>query len=87
MNLDKLRSEIDILDVQIISLLGKRFELARQIGREKKKMRLRVLDQKRESFILEKNTKLAEKEKLSKNFIEQLFRLIFAESKSEQQKV
>jgi len=49
-NLEEIRKEIDILDDQIIPLLGKRFSLVKKIKKDPKKL----TDKKREDFILNK---------------------------------
>ncbi|MEM3031176.1 MAG: chorismate mutase [Candidatus Micrarchaeia archaeon] len=47
-----LRRRIDALDRRIIALLQKRARIAREIGREKRRLGLPILDRKRERAVL-----------------------------------
>jgi chorismate mutase len=68
MSLDKIRTEIDILDDQIISLLEKRLILATETIKYKKK----IYDRKRENKILEK---------INNSFIQDIYKNIFKVTK------
>lgn len=72
------REEIDSIDLEILRLLEKRFELAGEIGKVKKKSGMPIESKKREQEMMEKLTK---ESKLPKAFIEELFKPIFNESK------
>lgn len=54
MNLDEYRKEIDSIDAEIIALLNRRAEAARNIGLVKSRAGLPILDRTREIEILER---------------------------------
>jgi len=54
MSLEKLRTEIDLIDQEMLKLFKKRMELSKQIGNFKKVNNLPIFDEKRESEILSK---------------------------------
>lgn len=52
MNLNECREKIDSIDAQILALLNRRAEIAREIGMHKMKAGLPIVDRERESAIL-----------------------------------
>lgn len=52
--LNKYRSQIDVLDDQIIQLLNERFELTSKVGSYKKANNIAILNQERELAIFSK---------------------------------
>lgn len=74
--LDSWRKQIDTLDEKIISYLAKRTEIARQIGKFKKKHKISPLDQKRWQDILSLHLKTSENLGLSKKFVKDILNLI-----------
>ena len=54
MNLDDIRSDIDMVDSQLIALLEQRMDLVSQVATYKKMTGARVLDNSREIAILDK---------------------------------
>ncbi len=54
MNIDELRSEIDMLDSKIMNLLEVRLEIVKAVGKYKQENQLEVLDQRREELIFDK---------------------------------
>ena len=84
--MDKLiefRKEIDNIDRKMIKLIEKRFEISREIGKIKRENGFEVEDKKRENDIIEN---IISNSKFSREFIVNLFDLIFKESKSVQEK-
>lgn len=75
--LTRLRDEIDSVDKEIILLLKKRIEIAKQIIEQKKKLNLPLEDLNREKEIIEK---LAS-DKIPKELIEKIYAQIFNHSK------
>ncbi|EGJ26927.1 chorismate mutase [Streptococcus porcinus] len=66
MDLEQLRREIDHIDAQLVILLEKRMDLINQIAAYKKREQIEVLNQQRETAILEmvsKNIQNADYEK------------------------
>ncbi|MBA2795073.1 chorismate mutase [Streptococcus porcinus] len=53
MDLEQLRREIDYIDAQLVILLEKRMDLINQVAAYKKREQIEVLNQKRETTILE----------------------------------
>jgi shikimate dehydrogenase len=52
--LGKLRKDIDLIDNNIVILIGKRFSIADKIGKIKKNHHLKIEDRKRENQVLTK---------------------------------
>jgi len=75
------RKKIDKIDNDIIRLLKKRLDSAREIGNYKKKQGIKIIDKKREKEILKDRIK---KSDLSKNFTKKLFSIIIKESREVQ---
>ncbi len=78
--LQLLRNEIDELDEQIIELLAKRMLKSNQIGQYKKENQITIFQLNRWKEVLNSRADIAEKKKLSKEFIATLFKLIHKES-------
>lgn len=71
------RKMINKLDTRIFSALEERMKVAKKIGVIKKKRKMAIVDSKREKEIVEKRKKSF---KLSNEFIEKIYKLIFKES-------
>ncbi|HEY9188492.1 MAG TPA: chorismate mutase [Bacteroidota bacterium] len=83
----RLREQIDLIDKNILILIAERQKLVKEIGKEKIKNNIKILDRKRELDALSDRKKLARRLKLDTNIIEKLFKLLFKISKIEQKKV
>lgn len=83
MNLDDIRSDIDKVDSQLIALLEQRMDLVSQVATYKKMTGVGVLDNTRESAILEKVATHV-KEPLFKETIVNTFRDILKNSRTYQ---
>jgi chorismate synthase len=79
-NLDNLRNEISDIDISIFSLLEERFGIVKKISEYKKKYNLQIENQDIENKLIEKINKLKFKN-LKKEFIENIYKRIFNESK------
>ena len=86
MGLSKLRSEIDRIDREIIALLRKRFEIAREIVTLKRETGVDIEDNAREAEIIE-NCKKESQGEIDETFLEGLMRMIIEESKKIQEKM
>lgn len=64
--LDKLRKEIDLLDIKIAGLIGKRFSIADKIGKVKKKNKMKIENKGREKIVLTKVKKIIKGNKQKK---------------------
>ena len=74
--LEEYRKQIDTIDTKIVELFSKRFELVKQIGEIKQKNKIPVVDGNRFQQVLEKVKKIAEKQGISKDFIEEIYNII-----------
>lgn len=78
-----LRRQLDDVDEQMTSLLARRLALAGEIGRYKAAQGLPVLDEAREKEVLARRGDLLPQRRQQ---VEQLFRLLMAESREEQER-
>jgi chorismate synthase len=81
-----LRDTIDLIDGNILLLLGERQALVRQIGDLKKKRGHKILDRSREKQILSKQLAVAKDLGLDRQFTRELFQAIFHLARSTQEK-
>lgn len=86
-SLNNLRAQIDVVDNQIIELLGKRMQVADGIGSLKKQKNVAVLQSKRWNEILGKMVLEGDHKGLSEEFILKLFKAIHQESINHQEKI
>lgn len=85
--LSNLRAQIDVVDNQVIELLGKRMKVADSIGALKKQKNVAVLQSKRWNEILGSMVLEGEEKGLSEEFVLKLFKAIHQESINHQEKV
>ena len=85
--LNTLRTQIDVIDHQLIDILGKRMKIADAIGELKKDKNVAVLQSKRWNEILGKMILEGEQNKLSEEFILRVFKAINQESINHQEKI
>ena len=86
-SLNNLRAQIDIVDNQIIELLGKRMKVADNIGLLKKQKNVAVLQSKRWNEILGKMVLEGEERGLSEEFVLKMFKAIHQESINHQERI
>ena len=86
-SLNTLRTQIDVIDHQLIDILGKRMKIADAIGVLKKDKNVAVLQSKRWNEILGKMILEGEQNKLSEEFILRVFKAIHQESINHQEKI
>ena len=85
--LSSLRAQIDVVDNEIIELLGKRMKSVDAIGALKKQKNVAVLQSKRWNEILGKMVLEGEDKGLSEEFILKLFKAIHQESINHQEQI
>lgn len=85
--INTLRTQIDVIDHQLIDILGKRMKVANDIGRLKKEHNVAVLQTKRWNEILGKMILQGEEKDLSEEFILRVFKAIHQESINHQEKI
>jgi chorismate mutase len=83
----KLRANIDVLDVNLLELLGKRMKVAEEIGQVKKDNNVAVLQNNRWNEIQAKMVAEGAKKGLTEEFIIKLFKGIHQESIEHQEKI
>ena len=86
-SLNNLRAQIDVVDNQIIDLLGKRMKAADGIGKLKKEKNVAVLQSKRWNEILGKMVIEGDSKGLSEEFVLRMFKAIHQESINHQEKI
>ena len=74
--LDDLRKEIDLIDNEIVNLIAKRIKVVKKVGQFKKDNNIPVVDNLRFEKVLNKVGELAEKNKISKEFIQDIYNKI-----------
>jgi chorismate mutase len=85
--LSNLRAQIDIIDNQLIDMLGKRMNVSDGIGQLKKQRNVAVLQTNRWNAILGKMILEGESKGLSEEFVLKMFKAIHQESINHQEKV
>ncbi len=85
--INTLRTQIDVIDHQLIDMLGKRMKVADEIGSLKKQHNVAVLQTKRWNEILGKMILQGEEKNLSEEFILRVFKAIHQESINHQEKI
>lgn len=78
--IEKLRNRIDGVDRKIVELLEDRVDIARKIGKIKKKNKLKISDLKREHDII-KNVSDSD---IDKKFVKKLFKMVIGYCKDEE---
>ncbi|MBO0331532.1 MULTISPECIES: bifunctional 3-deoxy-7-phosphoheptulonate synthase/chorismate mutase type II [Flavobacteriaceae] len=86
-NLSNLRAQIDVLDNQLIDLLGKRMKVSDGIGELKKQKNVAVLQSNRWNAILGNMILEGEQRGLSEEFVLKMFKAIHQESINHQEKI
>jgi len=85
--LNTMRTQIDVIDHQIINQLGKRMKIADEIGKLKKKNNVAILQNKRWSEILDKMTQAGNDNGLSEEFVNKFLKAIHQESIDHQHEI
>lgn len=85
--INTLRTQIDVIDHQLIEVLGKRMKVSDGIGTLKKANNIAVLQSKRWNEILGKMILEGEQNNLSEEFILRMFKAIHQESINHQEKI
>ena len=85
--LNTLRTQIDVIDHQLIDMLGNRMKVSDDIGALKKSKNVAVLQNKRWNEILRKMILQGEEKNLSEEFILRVFKAIHQESINHQNKI
>lgn len=78
--LGELRSQIDLLDDQLLNIMEQRMSVAKTIAKYKKDNNITILQTRRWNEIIKKSVEKGESKGLSHEFIENLFKAIHTES-------
>ncbi len=85
--LNTMRTQIDLIDDQIMDMLGKRMKIVDSIGALKKKNNVAILQVKRWNEVLGRMILEGEENKLSEEFVLKIYKAIHQESINHQKKV
>ena len=77
------RSSIDDIDASLVTLLGERFKITRQVGIHKASVGLSAADPEREAAQIVRLREVAASVGVDPSFSEKLLRLVFAEVRRE----
>lgn len=80
MELEEYRQQIDTLDTKIISLLANRIEICKKVANYKKKQNIPMMQPDRVNQVIERCVRLGTQLNLSGTVIENIYRLIIAET-------
>ena len=83
----QLRAKIDVLDTNLLEIIGNRMKLVEQIGNLKKEQNITILQHKRWLVILDKMILEGKEKDLSEEFILKFYKAIHQESISHQEKI
>ena len=86
-SLENLRAQINVVDGQLIDLLGKRMKVADQIGELKKEQNVAVLQSRRWNEILGNMILEGQEKGLSEEFVLRMFKAIHQESINHQENI
>lgn len=86
-NLENLRAQINVVDSQLIEMMGKRMKVADEIGKLKKQKNVAVLQTKRWNEILGNMILEGDSRGLSEEFVLKMFKAIHQESINHQEKI
>jgi chorismate mutase len=86
-NIEDLRHQIDHIDNELLNLLGKRMQIADNIGQYKKKKNIAILQPTRWNEILKHAVKKGAKKGLSKEFMSSVLKAIHQESINHQEQI
>lgn len=81
MKLDDIRKKVDRIDDKLLSLLVRRFALAKKAGVLKRERLEPIEDRLREKAVLERIKTRAKELDLSASFVKSIFKLVIAEAK------
>lgn len=84
MSLEELRKKIDEADTKIVKLIAERIRIAKDIGREKRKLGKQIEDAEREARVLDNVRRIAQEENINQKDIESIYKQIITISKSVQ---
>lgn len=85
--LNTMRTQIDLIDDQIMDMLGKRMKIVDNIGNLKKKNNVAILQVKRWNEVLGRMILEGEQNRLSEEFVLKIYKAIHQESINHQKKV
>lgn len=84
--MDELRNELDKIDREILTLIGRRMKVAKKIGNIKRKEKIAITDKKREKQVLAGLTNKAKRDKIDKHSVEKIWKELFKLSYKMEQK-
>jgi monofunctional chorismate mutase len=82
-DIDRIRKKIDKINLELLKLIAKRFEITDEIVYIKKQKGIKILDKKREKEQIKELKKDAEKINIDPKLIEKILKLIIKEVKAD----
>jgi|688.fasta_scaffold527047_2 chorismate mutase-like protein len=79
-DLGALRAKIDLLDIEIVSLIANRITICRDVAQYKKKHNIPMMQPNRVNQVIEKCVQLGTQLNLSSTFIQNIYNEIIAEA-------
>ena len=78
--LSEFRVELDLLDEQLVALLGRRYAICRDVARFKKEHKIPMMQSGRVAAVKERCARLGEAHDVDPSFVGRLYALIIGES-------
>jgi len=75
-NIEEVRDQIDLLDTEILELLGKRYGFVKEVVKYKKPVKASIIAQERFDAVIQNRRILAEKNGLNPDVIEDMYKLL-----------
>jgi chorismate mutase len=85
--MEKIRKQIDRIDLVLITALAERMSLMPEIAEYKKANNIPIYQEKREEEVMKRLKKIANEQNLDEDFVEEIFLSVFNEAKRIQQEV
>lgn len=85
--IDKIRKQIDRIDLVLITALAERMSLMPEIADYKKANDIPIYQERREEEIMQKLKRIAQEQNLNEDFVEEIFLSVFNEAKRIQQEI
>jgi chorismate mutase len=79
-SLAEFRQQLDVIDQDLIKLLGKRMTVIKQVGEYKKSQQLAALDEQRWQQVIATRAELAQQYEVNPELVRELWELIHQES-------
>lgn len=79
--IEKNRKELDKITKELVRLVARRNKLVMGVGKAKKKMKIKVTDNRRENIVLKKARSYSRKAKVDSKLMEKIMKLLVRHAK------